>query len=246
VIPAPDVARLLCLEGQAALVTGAGGGIGSAIASLLLRAGARVGGVDLPGVPPPAGVDPFPCDVSDPAMVRDLLERAGAAFGRLDVLVHAAGIVRDAVVWKMEDGAWSGVLRANLDSGFLLLREAVPRMRQRGGSIVLVASINGERGKFGQANYAASKAGLIALARTAAREVGRFGVRVNVISPGWIETPMTAGAPEEARRRAIAESALGRTGQPDDVARATLFLASDLARHVTGQVLRVDGGQHIG
>ena len=120
-------------------------------------------------------------------------------------------------------------------------------MRAAGaGAIVLVSSINGERGKVGQANYAASKAGLIALARTAARELGGFGIRVNVVSPGWIETPMTAGLPEDVRQRAIEETALGRLGAPDDVAAAMVFLVSDLGRHVTGQVLRVDGGQLIG
>ena len=112
--------------------------------------------------------------------------------------------------------------------------------------MVLVSSINGERGKAGQANYAASKGGLNALARTAARELGRFGIRVNAVAPGWIETSMTAGLPAELRQRALEESVLGRLGQPEDVARAVLFLCSELSRHVTGQVLRVDGGQLIG
>jgi acetoacetyl-CoA reductase/3-oxoacyl-[acyl-carrier protein] reductase len=156
-------------------------------------------------------------------------------------------VVRDAVLWKLDDQAWSDVLRANLDSAFHLLRATVPRMRAAGGgSIVLVSSINGERGKLGQANYAASKAGLIGLARTAARETGRFGVRVNVVSPGMVRTPMTASLPPEVVRAAEAEATLGRIAEPDDVARAVLFLVSDLSRHVTGQVLRVDGGQLIG
>jgi 3-oxoacyl-[acyl-carrier protein] reductase len=109
--------------------------------------------------------------------------------------------------------------------------------------VVLIASINAERGKFGQANYVASKAGLIGLGKTAALELGRFGVRVNCVAPGWIETPMTAAVPEPFRTRALDETALGRLGQPDDVARVVLFLCCDLSRHVTGQVLRVDGGQ---
>jgi acetoacetyl-CoA reductase/3-oxoacyl-[acyl-carrier protein] reductase len=112
--------------------------------------------------------------------------------------------------------------------------------------VVLVSSINGERGKAGQANYAASKGGLNALARTAARELGRFGIRVNAVAPGWIETPMTAGLPAELRERALAETALGRLGRPEDVAGAVLYLCSELGRQVTGQVLRVDGGQLIG
>jgi 3-oxoacyl-[acyl-carrier protein] reductase len=148
------------------------------------------------------------------------------------------------VLWKLEPAAWSEVLRVNLDAAFLLLHDTVPLLRQRGaGSVVLISSINGERGKFGQASYAASKAGLIGLARTAARELGRFGIRVNVVSPGLIDTSMTASLPAEAREQALRESALGRAGEPDDVAGAVLFLVSDLARHVTGQVLRVDGGQ---
>ncbi|MFV1959479.1 MAG: SDR family oxidoreductase, partial [Planctomycetota bacterium] len=165
-------------------------------------------------------------------------------FGRLDILVHAAGITRDAVLWKMEPEAWDAVLRVNLSSAFHLLRLAVPRMRKGGGgSIVFISSINGERGKFGQANYAASKAGLIGLARTAAREGGRFSIRVNVVAPGMILTPLTENLPREILDRAVEETALGRLGRPADVAAATLFLASDLGRHVTGQVLRVDGGQ---
>ncbi len=131
----------------------------------------------------------------------------------------------------------------NLDSAFHLLKGAVPLMREAGGSVVLISSINGERGKFGQANYAASKAGLIGLGRTAARELGRFGIRVNLVAPGMIRTPMTATLAPEFLREAEAETALGRIGEPLDVAAAILFLVSAMGRHVTGQVLRVDGGQ---
>jgi len=160
------------------------------------------------------------------------------------VLVHAAGITRDGVLWKMTDDAWEDVIRVNLDSAFWLLRDAVPWLRRaEGGSVVLISSINGERGKFGQANYAASKAGLIGLGRSAARELGKFGVRVNLVAPGLIETPMTETLPEDAKRKALEETALGRFGRPEDVAGAVLFLASALSAHVTGQVLRVDGGQ---
>lgn len=238
------LARLASLEGRVALVTGAGGGIGSAVARLFLGAGARVASVDLPGKPFVEGAEAFPCDLGSPSSVKDLFASFGARFDRLDVLVHAAGIARDGVLWKMADEAWDDVIRVNLDSAFWLLRESVPFFRRtQGGSVVLISSINGERGKFGQANYAASKAGLIGLGRTAARELGKFGVRVNLVAPGLIETPMTAAVPEEARRKALEETALGRFGQPEDVARAVLFLASSMAGHVTGQVLRVDGGQ---
>ncbi len=178
------------------------------------------------------------------------LEAALAEFrrrhSRLQILVHCAGIARDAVLWKLEDAAWSEVMRVNLDAAFYLLKGTAPLLRESGdAAVVLVSSINGERGKFGQANYAASKAGLMGLGRTAARELGRFGVRVNLVAPGMILTPMTGSLPEEVRARAAEESALGRLGTPEDVARACLFLVSPLARHVTGQVLRVDGGQLI-
>ena len=144
----------------------------------------------------------------------------------------------------MRDEDWDAVLRVNLDAAFRLVRAAVPRMREMGqGRIVLISSINGERGKFGQANYAASKAGLIGFARTVARELGRFGVRVNVVAPGLILTSMTEDLPEPVMARALDETALGEAGQPRDVARAVLYLCSDLSSHVTGQVLRVDGGQ---
>jgi NAD(P)-dependent dehydrogenase (short-subunit alcohol dehydrogenase family) len=234
----------LSLEGKVALVAGGSGGIGAAAVAALAAAGARVVAADLAGRPGPPGAEFSACDLKDPAAIRDLVERVRRDHGRLDVLVHAAGIARDAVIWKMTDAAWSEVMQVNLDSAFHLVRSAIPLMRAgSGGSIVLIASINGERGKFGQANYAASKAGLIALARSAASEVGRFGVRVNAVAPGWIETPLTAGLPAEARARAESESLLGRLGTPDDVARVILFLATPLAAHVTGQVVRVDGGQ---
>jgi len=237
---------VLSLAGRTALVTGAAGGIGEAVTRLLGGAGARVVGVDLPGARI-EGCETLECDVGDAVEVERMFAGLRLSHHRLDVVVHAAGITRDGVLWKLDDTAWSEVMRVNLDSAFFLLRHAVPMMRKgRGGSVVLIASINGERGKFGQANYAASKAGLIGLARTAARETGSFGIRVNVVAPGLIDTPMTAGLTEQVKREALAQSALGRAGRPDDVARAVLFLASAMSDHITGQVLRVDGGQLIG
>jgi NAD(P)-dependent dehydrogenase (short-subunit alcohol dehydrogenase family) len=240
---AADVAALVSLEGRVALVTGGSGGIGSAIVRRFREAGAAVLNADVPERADDQASHFLPCDLADPASVQATVEGVRAAEGRLDVVVHAAGITRDAVLWKMSQEAWSDVMRVNLDSAFHLLQAATPMLRERGGSVVLIASINGERGKFGQANYAASKGGLIALAKTAARELGRFDVRVNVIAPGLIDTPMTRSLPAEIVARARAETVLGRLGQADDVARAALFLGSDLSTHVTGQVLRVDGGQ---
>jgi len=235
---------LLSLDSKVALVTGSGGGIGGAVSTLLSAAGATVYGADLPGRPGPERARFLPCDLGDPKAAGDLVAIVAKEAGRLDVLVHAAGIVRDGVLWKMSDADWLDVLRLNLDAAFWLIRAAAPVMRKEaGGTVVLVTSINGERGKFGQANYAAAKAGLIGLGRTAAKELGRFGVRVNLVAPGWIESEMTAGLPAEAKARAVEETALGRVGRPEDVAAAILFLVSDMSRHVTGQILRVDGGQ---
>ncbi len=241
----PQLGTLLSLERKVALVTGGGGGIGSAIAERLSAAGASVLSVDLPARAGPSGTVPLACDLSRPERVQELFAGIERDHGRLDVVVHAAGITRDAVLWKMSDESWSDVMAANLDSAFYLVRGAVPLLREAGdgGAVVLISSINGQRGKRGQANYAASKSGLIALGKTAALELGRFGIRVNTVAPGWIETAMTAGLAETLRERALNETPLGRLGRPDDVACAVLFLASDLSRHVTGQVLRVDGGQ---
>jgi 3-oxoacyl-[acyl-carrier protein] reductase len=238
---------LTSLEGKVALVGGGSGAIGRAIGVRLLECGARVYALDRPGRQPPGGAIAIPLDMTNPDEVAAAVARIESETQRLDVVVHAAGTTRDARLWKLSVDDWRTVLSTNLDSAFFLLHAAVPLMRRSGpGSIVLVSSINAERAKVGLAAYAASKAGMNALARTAALELGGFDIRVNAVAPGWIDTPMTAGLPEEFHQRARDESALGRIGEPDDVARAVVFLASDLARHVTGQVLRVDGGQLIG
>lgn len=236
---------VLSLAGKSALVSGGAGGIGSAIVRRFDEAGADVTVLDLPGsrVEPGAGL--IECDLRDEAALLGLPEVVAARFERLDVLVHAAGITRDGVLWKKDPRDWSDVIRVNLDSAFHLLRAAVPLMRRsgQGGAIVLISSINGERGKFGQTDYAASKAGLLGLGRSAARELGRFGIRVNMVAPGYIQTAMTAKLPPEFVKEAVRETAVGEMGRPDDVARAVWFLASAMSHHVTGQVLRVDGGQ---
>jgi NAD(P)-dependent dehydrogenase (short-subunit alcohol dehydrogenase family) len=241
-----DPALMLSLRGKVALVAGGAGGIGSAIVRLFQQAGATAIVVDRPDATVPDGATFLPCDVADASALAALFRTLERTHSSLDVLVHAAGVTHDAVLWKMTPEAWDSVLRVNLDSAFHLLHGAVPLLRRtKAGSVILVSSINGERGKFGQSNYAASKAGLIGLGRTAARELGAFGIRVNMIAPGMIRTAMTEQLGEDVRARARDETVLGRLGEPEDVARAALFLASDMSRHVTGQVLRVDGGQLI-
>ncbi|MBM3991532.1 MAG: SDR family oxidoreductase [Planctomycetes bacterium] len=235
-----SVAELLSLDGKVAVVSGGSGGIGRAVCALLRAAGASVCNIDSHRAQPVAGATNVACDLGDATAIEALCSQLPA---RVDVFVHCAGITRDGVLWKLGAQRWNEVLRVNLDSAFHLLALLTPRLRERGGSVVLVTSINGERGKFGQSNYCASKAGLIGLAKSAARELGSFGVRVNCVAPGWIETDMTRALPEEHRLRALNETAAARLGQPEDVASAVLFLASPLSAHVTGQVLRVDGGQ---
>jgi 3-oxoacyl-[acyl-carrier protein] reductase len=239
---------LLGLEDKVVLVAGGAGGIGTAVVDIFHSVGAKVVAVDLaPEQDKPEAVDaPFRwlCDISRPDEVRRLFERLQSEIGGLDVLIHCAGITRDRVLWKMSDEEWSDVMRVNLDSVFYLLRSAAPLLRVRGsGAVVLVSSITAQRGKFGQTNYAASKAGMIALGKTAALELGKFNVRVNAVAPAWVETRMTATVPESVRRHELEISPLGRLGEPKDVARVVLFLGSDLSRHVNGQVIRVDGGQ---
>jgi len=241
---------LFDLEDKVVLVAGGSGDIGSAIVDIFIGAGARVLSTDLPHHHPRQTGDRapafMPCDISKPAEVRTLIEQVQNDQGRLDVVIHSAGITRDRVHWKMSDEEWSNVLEVNLSSAFYLLRATTPLLRQTGGgAVVLVSSITAQRGKFGQANYAASKAGMIAVGKTAALELGRFGIRVNAVAPAWIETEMTARVPIDVRQKELEDSPLGRLGQPEDVARVVLFLGSDLSRHVNGQVIRVDGGQEM-
>lgn len=232
----------LDLTGRVAWVTGAARGIGLACVELLQAHGATVVAIDLQQASKGRA---WALDVADSRAVNEAAGCLASEGLAPDVLVNNAGVTRDAVLWKLSDEDWATVMRVNLDGAFHLTRACTPLMRPKGGSIINVSSINGQRGKFGQSNYCASKAALIGFTKAAARELGRFGIRVNAVAPGMVETAMTEGVPQEARQRALDETLLGRLAQPADIANAVLFLCSGLAGHVTGQVLRVDGGQYL-
>lgn len=247
----------LGLLGKVALVTGGAAGIGAAVAERLARESCDVAVVDLPGASGAAEVtraieaagrraSVHAADVADFALAERVVADVVAAHGRLDILVCCAGVTDDAVSWKMTEAQWDRVLGVNLKGCFNYCRAAAIRMKEAGaGRIVNVASINGLRGKFGQANYAASKGGMVALSKTLARELGRFGVTVNVIAPGMVRTAMAAALPAEVIEKAVGETLLGRIAEPADCAAVVAFLCGEGARHLTGQVVRVDGGQYL-
>jgi 3-oxoacyl-[acyl-carrier protein] reductase len=234
------------LEGKVAAVTGGSGGIGSVIVRTLQQAGATAVSLDL--APPPEGdIRWQQCDVRSDDSMAAAVQQLFREQRKLDLVVHAAGISREAVIWKLAVEDWDAIQAVNLRGAFLLLRHTIPLMRQGGaGRIVLIGSINGSRGKFGTSAYSASKAGLLGLAKSVARETGRFGILVNVIEPGWVRTPMTNAVPKEVRDAAETESLLGALLDPADVAAAVLFLCGPGARRITGQILRVDAGQFLG
>jgi NAD(P)-dependent dehydrogenase (short-subunit alcohol dehydrogenase family) len=231
--------------GQVAVVSGGSGAIGRAIMDGLVRAGARAVSLDLND---PGNMTPWVrCDLREDGSVAAAIESVFHEHGRIDLVIHAAGVSKDAVIWKMPVEEWDFVQAVNLRGAFLLLRHAIPVLRRgSGGRVVLVGSINGSRGKFGTSAYSASKAGLVGLAKSVAREVARFGILINVIEPGWVRTPMTDAVPPEVKKAALAESLTGKFLEPSDIAASVVFLCGPGGRQITGQILRVDGGQFLG
>lgn len=245
------------LENKVALVTGAGRGIGRAIAIALAKEGAEVV-VNYNGSEERAKevkqtieenggkASIYKCNVSDfeacEAMIKDIVKE----HGRLDILVNNAGITKDGLIMKMKEEDFDSVLNVNLKGTFNTIRHSTRQMlRQKSGKIINISSVSGILGNAGQANYAASKAGVIGLTKTMARELGSRGITVNAIAPGFVDTEMTGVLSEEIRENACRQIILGRFGKTEDIANVAVFLASDKADYITGQVISVDGGMNV-
>ncbi|MBR5346689.1 MAG: 3-oxoacyl-[Deltaproteobacteria bacterium] len=243
-------------KGKIALVTGAGQGIGASIAIEMGRLGAAVAVVDInlenaeqtaASIRAAGGqAQAFATNVADADQVKSLFASVMEQFGGLDILVNNAGITRDGLLIRMRDEDWDDVLNVNLKGAFLCIREAARIMSKRKyGRIVNISSVVAQMGNAGQANYCASKAGLIGLTRSCARELARRQITVNAVAPGFIETAMTRDLPEKVRDGLLAMIPLERLGQPEDVMRSVVFLAGEGAGYITGQVLEVNGGMHM-
>ncbi|NNF99629.1 MAG: SDR family oxidoreductase [Desulfobacteraceae bacterium] len=249
----------MLLEGKNAIVTGGSQGIGTAASLDLAKEGANVCltyrkhkeeaeevAAEIKGMGRKALA--IKCDISSFEEANKVVDAALQAFGRIDILVNNAGMNWDGVCWKMTEEQWDRVLEVNLKGYFNFTRHTAPLFKdQKYGRIINVTSINGLRGKFGQTNYSASKAGIIGYTKAVAKELGAFGVTVNAVAPGLIETAMlkNSDARDKIVDLAMAEIVTKRVGQPEDLAYAISFLASDKSRHITGEILKVDGGQYI-
>lgn len=245
------------LEGKTALITGAARGIGKALAIKFAQEGANVAFTDL--VIDENGKETekeiaaygvkakgYASNAADFAQTKEVVAEIHKEFGSIEILVNNAGIIKDGLMMRMTEQQWDAVIAVNLKSAFNFINASLPiMMRQRSGSIINMASVVGVHGNAGQANYAASKAGLIALAKSIAQEVGSRGIRANAIAPGFIETAMTAALPEEVRQEWAKKIPLRRGGQVEDIANVATFLASDMSSYVTGQVIQVDGGMNM-
>jgi len=247
------------LSGKVALVTGSARGIGRAIALRLAGAGADIAVNDIAAAAGPleevAGeiralgrkALAITADVSSAADVNRMVEAVASSYGRIDILVNNAGVTRDQLIMRMSDEEWDTVLNVDLKSAFLCTRAVLRQMlRQRSGRIISIASVVGIIGNAGQANYASAKAGVIALTKSIAKEVGSRGITANAVAPGFIETKMTEKLDEKQRQVLLQRIPLGTAGAPEDVANAVAFLASEEARYITGQVIGVDGGMANG
>lgn len=245
------------LEGKVALITGASRGIGKGIALKFASEGADIAFTDLFDDENMANTvkeiealgvraKGYASNAADFAQTEEVVAKVKEDFGHIDVLVNNAGITKDVLMLKMSEAQWDAVIAVNLKSAFNFIHAIVPvMMRQRQGSIINMASVVGVHGNAGQANYAASKAGLIALAKSIAQEVGSRGIRANAIAPGFIETAMTAALPEDVRKQWAQKIPLRRAGQVEDIANVATFLASDMSSYVSGQVIEVDGGMNM-
>ena len=242
------------LAGEISLVTGASRGIGAAIADTLAAQGATVIGTATSDAGAqaigerlqPAGGHGRVLDVADSAAVEALIDAIGKEFGAISILVNNAGITRDNLLMRMKDEDWQAILDTNLSSVFRTSK-AVMRgmMKARKGRIINIASVIGATGNAGQANYAAAKAGIIAFSKSLAKEIGSRGVTVNVVAPGFIATDMTRDLPEDAKQALVGQIALGRLGEPADIAHAVAFLAGPAASYITGETLHVNGGMYM-
>ena len=245
------------LEGKTALITGAARGIGRAIALRFAQEGANIAFTDLVidenGKATEAEIAAlgvqckgYASNAADFNQTKEVVAEVVKDFGRIDILVNNAGITKDGLMMRMTEAQWDAVIAVNLKSAFNFIHAVLPIMlRQRGGSIINMASVVGVHGNAGQCNYAASKAGLIALAKSIAQEVGSRGIRANAIAPGFIETAMTAALPDEVRKEWAMKIPLRRAGKVEDIADVATFLASDMSSYVTGQVIQVDGGMNM-
>ena len=238
------------LSGMTALVTGASGGIGSAIAKALVAQGARVAlsgtrEEALNAVAAEIGGDSvvLPCNLGDPQAVDGLIPRAVEALGKIDILVNNAGVTRDNLVMRMKDEEWDQVISVNLEAAFRLIRAATkPMMKARFGRVITITSIVGTTGNPGQANYAASKAGLVGMSKALAQELASRNITVNCVAPGFISSAMTEVLPDAQKEALLTKIPAGKLGEGSDIAAAVVYLASPEASYVTGQTLHVNGG----